>query len=335
MISAEFAQAIKNTKDADIAAVCSRSTKSAQKFIQENKLNATAYDSVEEMCADPKIDAVYVASPNSLHASHALTAIHAGKHVVIEKPAAWNPTQWDQIWGAAQEADVLVFEAARHIHEPAQRVIRDYLVGKKPKTVRLNYSQYSSRWDAVEAGEEPNVFSLTTGGGALNDLGIYPVYDAVLWFGEPDGVKYFPSLAPTGVDAAGTMVMIYKDFNVIITVAKNAQSDAPSEILVGKETLRLSSVQGIDRVIEYTSDSQETLYDSEVAVGSRSLHELMRYEAKYFVKTITAKMEGTLSDRKLEKYRSFTLLSRSVNEICANARYGAGIFFESEVHELY
>lgn len=333
-ISAEFSQAIKFTDGADISAVFSRNAESAQAFIDHQQLQATAFDSVEALCASDDVDAVYIASPNSLHLSHALVAIQAGKHVVIEKPAVWNPAQWDQVWGAAEKHKVLVFEAARHIYEPAQKIVRDYLVGKKPKTVRLNFSQYSSRWDAVEAGEEPNIFSLKTGGGALVDLGVYPIYDAVYWFGEPDGVRYFPALAPTGVDGAGTLVLVYKDFNVIITIAKNAHSDAPSEILLGREALRLSSVQGIDVVTEYTAEAEQVLFDSKATPGSRPLSELMRFETEFFCDMIQAHLEGNFDEARVNRYRSLTLLSRSVNEVCTNARYTAGIFFENETLEI-
>lgn len=333
-ISHEFARAVESTPNATITAVSSRTAQHAQKFIREHNLEATAYDSVPELCASPDVDAVYIASPNSLHASHALSAINAGKHVIVEKPAAWNPVQWDQVWGAAEEAKVLVFEAARHVYEPAQSIIRERLVGEKPKSVRLNFSQLSSRWNAVQAGEEPNVFSLATGGGALVDLGVYPVYDAVLWFGEPDEVRYFPAFAPTQVDAAGTLVLMYKDFNVIISIAKNAHSNNPSEILLGERTLRLSSVQGIDMVEDYSIEDSQILYNSGAQPNSRSLAGLMSFEVAFFTDMLTAYNSGDFTEQMLTRYRSLTLLSRSVNDICTKARYAAGIFFEGETLEL-
>lgn len=329
-ISGEFAQAIENTEGAEISAVCSRTLESAQNFVKKFQLPAQSFDDVDELCASAEVDVVYIASPNSHHLSHALSAIDAGKHVVVEKPAVWNQAQWDQLWGEAQKRDVLVLEAARHIFEPAQSVIRDYLVGKKPQAVTMNFSQYSSRWEAVQNGEVPNIFSLKTGGGVVVDMGVYPIYDAVYWFGEPDAVNYFPVLAPTGVDAAGTLVLVYKDFNVTINIAKTGFSDAPSEILFGHETLRLSSVQGIDLVTEYSAESSQVLFDSGAEQGSRSLAELMEYELKIFVQMIQAHQNGAFDEALTNRYRSLTLLSRAVNDVCTKARYSAGIFFEGE-----
>ncbi len=334
MISGEFTRALQQTPEAEITAVQSRNLENAQAFIEDHQLSALAFTSVEELCASEQIDAVYIASPNSLHASHALTAISAGKHVVVEKPAVWNPAQWDQVFAAAQQAKVLVFEAARHIYEPAHEIIRQALASQTPATVRMNFSQYSSRWDAVLAGEEPNIFSLKFGGGALVDLGIYPVYNAVSWFGEPDGINYYPAVAPTGVDSAGTLILTYEDFNVIITIAKNAHSTAPSEILLGKETIRFSSCAGIDRVTRYSKDSEEVLFDSGAEIGSRPLSELMRDEAAFFTEMLSAFQQGTQTDEQVTTYRRLTLLSRSVNEICTQARNGAGIFFEGETTEF-
>ena len=330
-ISSAFARALALTDGASVTAVASRELHSAQRFIEEHGLgDAAAFDDVAALCASPEVDAVYIASPNSLHAPHALTAIDAGKHVVLEKPAVWNPAQWDQVFQAAHDANVLIFEAARHLYEPAQQYVLDELADRRPVSVRMNYSQYSSRWDAVLAGEEPNIFSLTHGGGALVDLGIYAIYDAVYWFGEPDSLKYFPTMAPTGVDAAGTLILSYEDFDAVITIAKNGHAETPSDIVFGREALRLSSVQGIDRVTRYSADNSTLLYESGARPGTRTMPELMLFEAEFFTTMFTAHSEGGLTTEQQTRYRDLTMLSRTVNDVCTKARQVAGIFFEGE-----
>lgn len=329
-ISREFATALSTLENASITGVYSRSEDAARTFIEDLKLSARPYTDVAQLCAAEDIDVVYIASPNSLHRDHALAAIAGGKHVIIEKPAAWNPQQWQEVWGAAEEAGVLVFEAARHIYEPAHQHILEAIAGRTPASVRLNFSQYSSRWDAVLAGEEPNIFSLKHGGGALVDLGIYSVYAAVLWFGAPHTFHFIPSLAPTGVDASGTLVLNYGKFNVVIMTSKNADSDTPSEILFGKDEIKLTSVAGIDRVTIRENGKEKVIFDSGVKTGSRSLAELMKFEADFFNQMIHGYMNSGFSEEEQKIYQASVDLSRTVNKITTKARHSAGIFFEGE-----
>lgn len=329
-ISREFATALGRIEDTDITGVYSRSEDSARSFISNLGLSARPYSDVAELCAANDVDAVYIASPNSLHRDHALTAIGAGKHVIIEKPAVWNQDQWQEVWGAAKEAGVLVFEAARHIYEPAHQRIIEAIDGRTPASVRLNFSQYSSRWDAVLAGEEPNIFSLKHGGGALVDLGIYSVYAAVLWFGAPHTFHFIPSLAPTGVDASGTLVLNYGKFNVVIMTSKNAASDTPSEILFGRDEIKLTSVAGIDRATIRENGKERVIFDSGVKTGSRTLAELMQFEADFFNQMIRDYTEGGFSEEEQKIYDASVGLSRTVNKITTKARHSAGIYFEGE-----
>ncbi|RTK47929.1 gfo/Idh/MocA family oxidoreductase, partial [Enterococcus faecalis] len=94
-------------------------------------------------------------------------------------------------------------------------------------------------YDAVLAGEEPNIFSPHFSGGALADLGVYPVYAAVAWFGKPQDVHYFARKLPTGVDGIGTAVLRYADFDVTIQTGKIADSELRSEIYFEDRTLDL------------------------------------------------------------------------------------------------
>lgn len=325
MISAEFAAAV-TTEDAfDIAAVMSRSHDSADRFTSEASLVdiATATGIAELMQHD--LDAVYVASPNSLHCDHALGAIAAGVNVIVEKPAFWNPTQFEQVHAQAEEAGVLVFEAARHVFEPGFAAVKDWVAGEEITGASFNFHQYSSRWDLVVAGEEPNIFSLRHGGGALTDLGIYAVYAAVSWFGEPESVSFSPRLAPTGVDAAGVLLLEYSGFTAELSFSKNQASALPSEIRAGRSWLTLNAMQGIDLA---TTASGEAVYRSDQT--GAPLRELMRYEAAAFAELIDAQRGGGLNLEQRKRYAELVELSRIVNRVCTEARHSAGIFFAGE-----
>ena len=129
----------------EIAAVMSRSKKSAERFIAAASLRkaASATDISELIQHD--LDAVYIASPNSLHYDHAVAAIAAGINVIVEKPAFWDPAQFEQVHAQAEKAGVLVFEAARHVFEPGFAVVKDWAADQEITGASFQFHQYSSR----------------------------------------------------------------------------------------------------------------------------------------------------------------------------------------------
>lgn len=135
------------------------------------------------------------------------------------------------------------------------------------------------------AGEEPNIFSLKHGGGALVDIGIYSVYAAVSWLGIPQGIKFKPELAPTEVDAGGKLLPEYSDFTAVLNFSKNQSSGLSSELREGKHALTFSSVQSIAWA-KSADGSQIFAAD----FSNAPLNELMQFEAKVFAGLISAKL---------------------------------------------
>jgi len=110
-IARTFAQAITARTSQGIVAVGSRNVQRAQEFVDEFASGATAYGSYGELVADDDVDVVYVASPHSEHRDHALLAIEAGKHVLVEKAFARNAAEAREVLEAAERAGVFVMEA--------------------------------------------------------------------------------------------------------------------------------------------------------------------------------------------------------------------------------
>lgn len=333
MISEQFIRASHGVFK--VIAVASRREESARQLLNNTGMtDARWVASMEELVTEP-LDLIYIASPNSLHAQHALTAIKAGINVIVEKPAFWNPAQWEDVFSAADEHGVLVFEAARNVYEPGFAAVAQAVQEREVTSASFTFAQYSSRWDAVLTGDVPNIFSLDFGGGALVDLGVYTVYAAVAWFGEPTGVTYMPSLAPTGVDAHGTLVLSYPGFDVSIRIAKDFASSLPSEIYCGRERLIFDGVQDIRAV--HSVQGEETSRVFEVGTTDpQPLHQLMRYEVEAISSLISSHLAGDLSNGQRASYLRLTELSRVVNKVCTKARHDAGIFFtgESETAEI-
>ena len=171
------------------------------------------YTDLEAFLSDGDLDVIYIASPNSLHAQHARLALEHGKHVWLEKPFTPTLGEAEDLFRLAEERDLFLLEAVTTQSLPNYKTLRELLpqVGRV-KIVQCCYSQYSSRYDALLAGETPNVFNPAFAGGALMDLNFYNVAFAVSLFGTPLEASYYANRHENGVDLSGVLVMRYPDF---------------------------------------------------------------------------------------------------------------------------
>ncbi len=181
------------------------------------------YTSLEEMLADPTIDMVYVASPNSVHYTQAKAALLAGKHVLCEKPFAPTVAEADELIALAKEKGLLLFEAITTAHHPHYAFVKENLskLGKL-KLVSATFCQFSSRYPALLAGNPSPVLNHAFAGGALMDINLYNIHFVVGLFGAPKSVRYFPNCHETGVDTSGLLVLEYDDFVCQCTGAKDS-----------------------------------------------------------------------------------------------------------------
>lgn len=269
------------------------------------------------------LDVIYIASPNNLHYEQALLALNAGKHVIVEKPASTNVDQWEEMLAVSKENDVFIFEAARHIHTPNLKKIDHTLKDfGNIKGATFAYAKYSSRYDAVLAGEEPNIFSLDFAGGVLMDLGIYPIYTAVVLFGEPETGKYFPRKIKTGVDGSGTIILQYETFDVTLLVSKTTTSMIGMEIYGEANTLVVNHATDITKATRVDAKSLE---EQAVALEKQK-DNAMYYEAEKFAEMIATKND----EETLERYEELSELAKIVSGILYDLRMQNDLKFTFE-----
>lgn len=188
-IAEQFCAALAGHTTQRIAAVGSRSAESAQRAAR--RLGAEhAYGSYAELVESDEVDVVYVATPHPMHMENALLAIEAGKHVLIEKPLALDATQARRIAQAAERAGVFCAEAMWTLFLPKFDVIRQLLRDGVLGEVRTVVADMGE-WFAPEH----RIFDPELAGGAMLDLGTYPVTLATWAFGDA---------TPVGVAGAGT-----------------------------------------------------------------------------------------------------------------------------------
>jgi len=178
----------------EAAAVCSRSFEKGKAFAEAHGI-AKVYTDLDEMASDPEIDAIYIGTPNSTHHDLAILCMNHGKHVLCEKPMASNAREVGEMIDAANANGVMLMEAMISTLCPNFVVARERLA--EMGSVRhyfASFCQYSSKYDLVKriiAGEDnsavPSSFNPDCCGGALMDIGIYPIYPMVSLFGRPEG----------------------------------------------------------------------------------------------------------------------------------------------------
>lgn len=203
---------VQRTDGITLEAVYSRSEEKAAALAKEYGCQKT-YTDMDAFLADESINLVYIATPNLLHFPQAKKALLAGKNVLLEKPFTTTYAHAQELASLAREKGLLLVEAAPTSFLPNFAILKNELpkIGNI-KLVMSNYSQYSSRYDAVLRGEVPPVFDPAFGGGCLMDINFYNVLLNVLLFGAPKSATYHAN-RPAGLsDTSGIMVMEYDGF---------------------------------------------------------------------------------------------------------------------------
>lgn len=264
----------------DVAAVLSRSAGTGRTFAQQHSI-PTVHTTLDALAADPDVDAVYVASPNSLHAEQAIALLQAGKHVLAEKPLGVTARQVTAMAAAAAAAGRTLMEAYVAPFEPNVEALREALpeVGRVRRVV-LAKDQYSSRFDRLKAGELTNAFDPRYGGGSLMDLGLYPVALSVLLFGAPVSVRATGVLLDSGADGQGTVLLGYDGFEVVCLHSKIAPGSVGSAIAGEAGVLHLDDCSVPTRVrLELRDGTTRDL------TRGQSAHH-MRYEVAHFLECV-------------------------------------------------
>jgi predicted dehydrogenase len=204
-IARDFVQAMHSHTDQRAIAVAGRSPDRARAFAEAHGIRRW-HESHEALVADPEVDIVYVASPHSEHKPMAMMAIAAGKHVLVEKPVALTSTEAREIRDAASAAGVFAMEAMWTRYLPQTDVMLQLKDDGVLGDLQLVLADFGTRGSPDPAGR---VYNPALGGGALLDLGIYPVWFSHLWLGAPETITAIGNLTPTGVDARTAIVLGY------------------------------------------------------------------------------------------------------------------------------
>ena len=190
-----------------VQAVGSRSQQSADAFAAQFDI-PNSHGSYEALAADPEVDVVYVSTPHPLHAEHARLVIEAGKHVFVEKPFTVNAREAQDIADLATERGVLALEAMWTRYLPHMVRIREIIADGTLGDVRTLLVDHTQK-----LSDDPlhRINALELGGGALLDLGVYPVSFSWDLFGAPRTIQSTATFKDTGADAQIANIFGYDD----------------------------------------------------------------------------------------------------------------------------
>lgn len=279
-IAGSFTGALHRHTRSRVVAVGSRSASRAQRFAATHGV-ARAHGSYQALVGDPTVDVVYVASPHSEHEQHALLAIQAGKHVLVEKAFTRSTPEAQRVFEAASAAGVFAMEAMWTRFLPHMLKIRSVIergeigdlvgliadhgqnMGHHPPTHRLHNSELA--------------------GGALLDLGVYPVSFAHSLFGPPDQIRAVGSLTRTGVDGQVSLSLGF-GADVQASLHTTLWARTPTTAVILGSRGRIEVADSFYRPTSFTvisDDGARWSYDEAVADG-------MQYEAAEVARRVNA-----------------------------------------------
>lgn len=250
LISNDFIEVICANAGATYVGTLSRSAEHAASFTAERG-GTHPFTSLDELAGCDEVDAVYIGSPNGLHAKQALACIAAGKHVIVEKPFASNEWEARRVFEAAEAAGVVALEAMRPLHDPAFRACQD-AIGELGRVRRagLHFGKFSSRYLEVLAGRQTNIFDCTMASGSLMDIGVYCVEPMIELFGAPERVASSTVLLDEEtrgvtngpIDGAGDIICTYADKTVVLHHSKITNDNLSCQVEGEDATLLFGGV---------------------------------------------------------------------------------------------
>jgi len=205
-IAQAFARDLSYFNNHIVAAVGSRSQESADTFATEFP-GCVAYGSYEDLVNDPTLDAIYVATPHPYHVSNTVLALNAGKPVLCEKPFTINAHEAKQMKAAADANGVALMEAMWARFLPHMHKVREILASGVLGEIWGVEADHGQR---LSDYANPRHWEPSLGGGALLDLGIYPISFAHMVLGKPDSITSSATFTDKGVDASSTAIFNYK-----------------------------------------------------------------------------------------------------------------------------
>jgi len=250
-IAATLAETMNKMPEVECYGVASRNLEKAEVFVKDHGFQH-AFGSYEDMLADQEVKLIYIATPHSHHYQHIKMCLNAGKHVLCEKSFTVNEKQAAEVLRMAKEKNLLLTEAIWTRYMPSRKIIDDLLAEKvvgdvRKMTANLNYPLL----------EKERIVKPELAGGALLDVGIYPLNFAYMHFG--DGVKEIHSAAQmtdAGVDGENGMLLLYDDGRMaVLNSGIHGKSDSQGVFYGSKGCMIVENINNPEAIKIYDTEA--------------------------------------------------------------------------------
>lgn len=226
-ITHKFASDLLDVEGAELYAVASRTQSKADEFA--SKFNAEkAYSAYEDLVKDPDVDVIYIATPHVFHAENTLMCLQHKKAVLCEKPIAMNAAQFQPVMEAAKMPSQFLMEGLWTNFMPHLKKVQELNLHKTYGNCLKVEADFSFK---AEFDSQKRLFNKDLGGGALLDIGIYPVYLALKLLGLPQHMDATCEFSPTGVDVSNQIRFEYAS-GATAELSSSFAKDTPSKAKV-------------------------------------------------------------------------------------------------------
>ncbi len=230
-IANRFAEALQTLPRAIVYAVASRDGDRAHAFAE--KFGATkVYTNYQDLVSDAEVEVIYVATPHTFHYQHTLLCLQHKKPVLCEKPLTLSRKLAAEMVDTARKHNTFLMEAMWTRFIPAVAEAKRWVDANEIGPVQFLQGDFGF---AAPYNPDNRVFNLQLGGGAQLDVGVYPMFLALLMLGKPTDIKAFANKAPTGADATTTALLKFQS-GAIAHILSSVVSDSPKEaVIMGTE----------------------------------------------------------------------------------------------------
>ncbi|MNC19572.1 1,5-anhydro-D-fructose reductase [compost metagenome] len=298
-----------------LQAICSKPDHREKLLYLQNQFAISGvYDNYSEMLLNDEVDTVYIGLPNHLHYSYTKEALLSGKHVICEKPFTSNLREFLELKELALQSGLVLIEAITNQYLSNYLSMKEYLLKLGPvKIVECNYSQYSSRYEAFQAGQVLPAFNPEMSGGALMDINIYNIHMVVGFFGSPEKVEYLANME-RGIDTSGILMLDYGNFKCVCIGAKDSTAPNAMNIQGIHGYLRMNGSANIIDSFDYVANQEKPVQVDHKHHPHRMYDEFIAFER-------------IISEKDWSKVTQMLEHSERVMRVIELAKQSAGLVF--------